>query len=144
MKHIHPALVFLVLFSTACGGLSPALPTIDVAKAAQQTLAAVAVQPTQTPTEAPLALNGSAPASTAPLQPTPVVQPAGNVVIQPTSVLNNLKITFVDVGQGDATLFWLPDGKTILMDGGEFDAGLLPYLQSAGVSRIDLMIATTA
>ena len=49
----------------------------------------------------------------------------------------NLKIYFIDVGQGDSTLVVTPKNKTILIDGGgsrekeSFDIGeqiLLPYL----------------
>lgn len=60
----------------------------------------------------------------------------------------NLKIYFVDVGQGDGTFIVTPQRKTILVDGGgslskEFDVGkktLLPYLLDRGYTKIDYMI----
>jgi competence protein ComEC len=49
---------------------------------------------------------------------------------------------FLDVGQGDATLFIGPGGETILIDGGP-DPGLLrSHLRAFGVRRIDLLIIT--
>ena len=59
---------------------------------------------------------------------------------------NNLKIHFIDVGQGDSTLITTPNGKNILIDGGgddNYDVGkniLLPYLLDRGITKIDCMI----
>lgn len=57
----------------------------------------------------------------------------------------DLKIYFVDVGQGDCTLMVTPQNKTILIDGGgsltdNFDVGkktLIPYLLDRGFTSID-------
>lgn len=57
----------------------------------------------------------------------------------------DLKIYFVDVGQGDCTLIVTPLNKTILIDGGgsltdSFDVGkktLIPYLLDRGFASID-------
>lgn len=55
----------------------------------------------------------------------------------------DLKIYFIDVGQGDSTLIITPTGKTILIDGGgseSYDVGknvLLPYLLARGITKID-------
>lgn len=57
----------------------------------------------------------------------------------------NLKIHFVDVGQGDCTFIVTPKNQTILIDGGgsmseEFDVGkntLLPYILDRGYTSID-------
>jgi competence protein ComEC len=54
-----------------------------------------------------------------------------------------LSVYFLDVGQGDSTLFVL-DGKTILIDAGETDMGdrVVSDLKALGVNRIDLLVAT--
>ena len=58
----------------------------------------------------------------------------------------NLKINFVDVGQGDCTLITTPLNKRILIDSGgseTYDVGkniLLPYLLDRGVTKIDYII----
>jgi competence protein ComEC len=60
-----------------------------------------------------------------------------------------LRVTFLDVGQGDATFLELPDGQTVLIDGGpayrRLDMGravIGPYLWNRGIRRIDHMVAT--
>jgi competence protein ComEC len=54
-----------------------------------------------------------------------------------------LSVYFLDVGQGDSTLF-LYEGKTILIDAGEYDMGdrVVSDLRFLGVTRIDLLVAT--
>ncbi len=63
-----------------------------------------------------------------------------------------LRVTFLDVGQGDATLLETPEGEHILVDagpaftwpgGGGFDAGVravAPALRAKGIRRIDLLV----
>ena len=53
-------------------------------------------------------------------------------------------IHFLDVGQGDSTLFSLPSGEIILVDAGDSSAGLkvTGYLKDLGISRIDHLIFT--
>ena len=67
----------------------------------------------------------------------------------PISRNNNIKVTFLDVGQGDATLIQLPDGKNMLIDGGgvfgNFDIGesvVAPYLWDHGIEKVDFLIPT--
>ena len=48
-----------------------------------------------------------------------------------------MKIQFLPVGQGDATLIEWQDGEVWLVDGGPFTFDLVPYLKRQGVWRID-------
>lgn len=68
-------------------------------------------------------------------------------------VPGELKISFIDVGQGDCILISTPDRKHILIDGGGkpdnpysgFDIGkdvLKPYLYRHGINKIDLIVCT--
>ena len=51
-----------------------------------------------------------------------------------------LRVTFLDVGQGDAVLLQAPEGQTALVDAGRYD--VVPLLTEMGVERIDLLVAT--
>ncbi len=60
-----------------------------------------------------------------------------------------LRVTFLDVGQGDATVLELPDGQTVLIDGGpayrRLDMGravIGPFLWNRGIHRLDYVVAT--
>jgi competence protein ComEC len=70
------------------------------------------------------------------------------IVFQLVKIIpSNLKIYFIDVGQGDSTLIVTPKNKTILIDGGgsssdNYDVGkntLLPYLLDRGITKVDYM-----
>jgi len=63
-----------------------------------------------------------------------------------------LKITFLNVRQGDSAVIQTPDNKVIVIDGGQlgtrysrFDAGeevLIPFLEKEGIKKIDMVVAT--
>ncbi len=55
-----------------------------------------------------------------------------------------MRVSVIDVGQGDSILVQLPDGKTMLVDGGPTVAGpnVAAYLRRRGVKRIDYLVAT--
>ena len=50
----------------------------------------------------------------------------------------------VDVGQGDCSLFVLPNGQTIVIDAGpeKYAKQTVRYLKSCGVKKVDLLVAT--
>jgi competence protein ComEC len=54
-----------------------------------------------------------------------------------------LRVTFLDVGQGDATLLEVP-GHVVLVDTGPPDSPLLARLDRAGVRRLDVLVVTHA
>ncbi len=60
----------------------------------------------------------------------------------------DLRIHFLDVGQGDATIIELPDGKTMLMDGGNGETGtadtILRYLNALKIDELDYLLVTHA
>lgn len=55
-----------------------------------------------------------------------------------------LKVHFIDVGQADSILIQLPDGKNILIDGGNNADGpdVVSYLKAQGVRLLDYVVAT--
>ncbi len=63
-----------------------------------------------------------------------------------------LRVTFLDVGQGDAILVEVPGGPSLLVDGGpggsaRFDVGervVAPFLWNRGYQRLDVVAATHA
>ncbi len=84
------------------------------------------------------------PTDTFTLSPTETftASPTETYTIQPTANLNPLQITFFDVGQGDSILIVSPNGKNMLIDGGEPDTGIVQYLQDLKIGHIDVMVAT--
>lgn len=61
-----------------------------------------------------------------------------------------LRVTMLDVGQGEALVIQSPSGRTVLIDGGSLDqrnisrSVIVPYLQFIGARRIDALILTHA
>jgi competence protein ComEC len=54
-----------------------------------------------------------------------------------------LRVTFLDVGQGDATLLQL-GATSVLVDAGPPDGGVVARLRAAGVRALDLLVVTHA
>lgn len=56
----------------------------------------------------------------------------------------NLKVHFIDVGQGDAIFVQAPRGKTMLVDGGSKASGdeVVAFLKEKGIKRLDYVVAT--
>ncbi|MCK4261618.1 MBL fold metallo-hydrolase [bacterium] len=69
----------------------------------------------------------------------------GLVLHQPSHLL---KVTFLDVGQGDSAFIQFPCGGNMLIDGGQggrYDMGkkvLTPFLRRKGVRKIDTLLLT--
>ncbi|MGE5371448.1 MAG: DNA internalization-related competence protein ComEC/Rec2 [Solirubrobacterales bacterium] len=61
-----------------------------------------------------------------------------------------LRVTFLDVGQGDCALIKTPEGRTVLIDGGgslNYPIGektVLPYLRRQGINHLDLAVLSHA
>ncbi len=60
-----------------------------------------------------------------------------------------MKVTYLDVGQGDSAFVKLPDGTNLLIDGGpygkNYDSGsrvIAPFLIKSGIDKLDLVVAT--
>lgn len=65
------------------------------------------------------------------------------VAIWPQIAAADITVSFLDVGQGDATLVQTTDGCTILVDAGRHDRNdVLGHLSAAGVQQLDYLIGT--
>jgi len=55
-----------------------------------------------------------------------------------------MRVHFLDVGQGDSILVELPNGQSMLVDGGTRRAGgfVKDYIKSLGINRLDYVVAT--
>ena len=53
-----------------------------------------------------------------------------------------LEVRFLDVGQGDAVLIQVPDGRAVLYDGGPSPTRALEYLQEFGVGSVELVVVS--
>ncbi|MFI2132764.1 MBL fold metallo-hydrolase [Lysinibacillus fusiformis] len=62
----------------------------------------------------------------------------------PVTAGHEMRVHFIDVGQGDSILIESPNGKTMLIDGGVKGAGqqVVSYLKELGVNKLDLVVAT--
>ena len=65
-------------------------------------------------------------------------------LLGPPGAPSALTVSFLDVGQGDATLVQHPDGTAILFDGGPPEARVARLLRAAGVRRLSAVVMTHA
>ena len=65
-------------------------------------------------------------------------------VLAPPEPPDRLTVSFLDVGQGDATLIQHPDGGAVLFDGGPPEGQVARLLRRAGVRRLSIVVATHA
>lgn len=86
----------------------------------------------------------------------PLAPAADAVQVSIAGTAGTLRVSFVDVGQGDAEYIELPDGKTVLIDGGPAsreggpadsshpasDPPLAHFLLQKGVKKIDRVVLT--
>lgn len=86
----------------------------------------------------------------------PLAAPAPGTEVSVAGSAGQLRVTFVDVGQGDAEFIELPNGQTVLIDGGPAnreggpadsshpanDPPLAHFLLRKGVKRIDHVVLT--
>jgi competence protein ComEC len=96
----------------------------------QPSLPLTVIIPSETPSFTPILPYTESPQ---PLTPTQQIKP---------TTLAPLRIHFINVGQGDAILVQASGGETGLIDGGETDSGIAQYLQSLGITHLNMIVAT--
>jgi competence protein ComEC len=132
-----------LLLALCCGCITTQItptPISNTAATSTTILSGIGAQ-TSTSTTVPTSIIELAPTASF----TPTIAPsltATETLSSPLPSENPLRIHFIDVGQGDAILLQTPNGQTMLIDGGDTNTGIVQYLQSVGIQRIDLMIAT--
>ena len=74
-----------------------------------------------------------------------LVSPSDSVVIAPSSeVSGRLEIYFVDVGQGDCTIYWYNRSNAMIIDAGSGSqsANVVKFIKYLGIKKFDVVIAT--
>lgn len=134
--HLQVALaVCLVGLCASCMQTTPPAPNLLQASLTVPGQPQIVAAGAATPSVAPVTPTGIEPKTAPPPSEAPVTLTAG-------ASAGLLQVHFIDVGQGDAELIVSPDGGIALIDGGEADSGVLGYLQSHGVSKLDLVVTT--
>lgn len=81
-------------------------------------------------------------------EPTSPLLAAEPVLVESEALLGSapLRITMVDVGQGDGLVVQFPSGKVLVVDGGPegVSGNFAKYLSSAGISQVDTAILSHA
>lgn len=67
---------------------------------------------------------------------------AAILLVSPRPAPDGLRVTFLDVGQGDAALVEWPDGRRWLVDGGPPSTAVVAWLRRSGIRRLDGVVAT--
>ena len=104
---------------------------------------APALAPTPTPAPAPEPVPEPEPAPKPEPEPEPVTTPTPTPTPTPppTIAIEELKVHFIDVGQGDSILIDLGETE-VLIDGGGKSPGVVSYLKSYVDEPIEIMVAT--
>jgi beta-lactamase superfamily II metal-dependent hydrolase len=146
--------IALLLFSCLCDSCSVSTPvtTNPTSLSATVTLSQPTTVETTVVESTKLAVPTLSPTSTEVIeqtvQPTSIALSSPTVeasqVVQPgTSTSDGFyQVHFVDLGQGDSELILTPNKKVVLIDGGEQGTGIVSYLQSFGVTQIDVIVNT--
>ena len=127
--------IVMVLASCGRGGGGGGKSPSARATATAEALLAQTPSPTPSPT-AELAAT-RAPTAT-PVAPATATAPPTPTTQAPTG----LKVYFIDVGQGDATLIVAASGESLLIDGGRSKTRIRERLNSLGLTDLDAILAT--
>jgi competence protein ComEC len=116
---------------------------LSVCNAGTAPLQTTTQPPTTTTTQPPTITTTPPPTTTTTLPPTTTTTPPPTTTTTPppTPPVPELKVHFIDVGQGDAILIDLGETE-ILIDGGGKSPGVVSYLNDYVDGAIEVMVAT--
>lgn len=89
--------------------------------------------------EAPIPTPPSTPTPTP--TPSPIPSPSPEPTPPPVGIFRELKVHFIDVGEGDAILIDQQEIE-VLIDGGDRSPGIVSYLKTCVDGPVELMVAT--
>lgn len=133
-------LIVVVLLGGLAFGCAPSVQNSQPVATPETSTATPSLLPTlaSLPTQAPMRGSTSAPNISGTSTPRATESPTA----ADSSPKGELRVHFIDVGQGDSVLIQSPDGKNMLIDGGERSSGVVAYLRTAGVNKVDIIVAT--